>query len=239
MQRNWHYCLYIAAVYLVGVSCLTRFMKNRTAFRLRNVVFIWDVSLAIFSTFGMLRTVPEIWHVLQNYGLRFSVCNANCNSVTAFWGFAFSMSKAPELFDTALIVLKKQKLTYLHLIHHVVTLVVTWYNYMDHPALSRWVFGMNYSIHAFMYSYFALKATKVHIPTLVSMAITIAQICQMLLGLFASVVCMVFILTQTPCDTSFQVAVFAMLVYISFLYLFVNFFIHRYNVFYTKAKKVE
>ena len=41
---------------------------------------------------------------------------------------------------------------------------------------------MNFTVHAAMYSYYALKAMRIPIPTFVSMAITLAQLLQMVAG---------------------------------------------------------
>jgi hypothetical protein len=41
---------------------------------------------------------------------------------------------------------------------------------------------MNFTVHAFMYSYYALKAMNYRVPRFVSMAITVAQLSQMVGG---------------------------------------------------------
>ena len=43
--------------------------------------------------------------------------------------FMFPFSKLPELFDTVFIVLRKQKLSFLHVYHHVSIFIYCWYSY--------------------------------------------------------------------------------------------------------------
>jgi hypothetical protein len=42
----------------------------------------------------------------------------------------FCISKVPELIDTLFIVLRKQKLIFLHWFHHATVLIYSWYRYV-------------------------------------------------------------------------------------------------------------
>lgn len=59
----------------------------------------------------------------------------------------FCISKVPELIDTLFIVLRKQKLIFLHWFHHATVLIYAWYSYHDWTASGRWFVFMNYSVH--------------------------------------------------------------------------------------------
>ena len=52
-------------------------MANREPFKLRKVLFIWNLSLAFFSIMGSLRFVPEVLYVLKNFGFDYSVCSSS------------------------------------------------------------------------------------------------------------------------------------------------------------------
>lgn len=51
-------------------------MSNREPFKLRKVLFLWNLTLAAFSIMGSLRMVPETLHVLKNFGFDYSVCSS-------------------------------------------------------------------------------------------------------------------------------------------------------------------
>jgi elongation of very long chain fatty acids protein 6 len=56
------------------------------------------------------------------------------------------------------------------------------YAFKEYTAPARWFIVMNFTVHSFMYSYYALKAMNYRVPRFVSMAITVAQLSQMVGG---------------------------------------------------------
>merc|ERR1711936_480758 len=107
------------------------------------------------------RTWPEFVHTLYTAGLYHTVCTPSFleeNPVTALWTWLFVLSKLPELGDTVFIVLRKQKLIFLHWYHHVTVLVYCWYSF--------------------------LKAIRLGVPRCVAMLITSLQLLQMVVGCF-------------------------------------------------------
>ena len=84
---------------------------------MRGALAAWSACLATFSIVGFSRTFPELLHTLLSGGVEESVCNTSyltTNKVSALWTWLFIASKIPELGDTAFIVLRKQKLIFLH-----------------------------------------------------------------------------------------------------------------------------
>lgn len=115
-RAHWTMTLVWSAAYLVFVYVGSRFMAERKAYSLREPLIVWNAALAVFSIVGSLRTIPELYYVLSNYGLGFSVCNPSflLTNAYAFWGNLFLHSKLVELGDTVFIVLRKQPLIFLH-----------------------------------------------------------------------------------------------------------------------------
>ena len=172
---------YCSAAYLVIVFGLQRYMKNRAAFELRPALALWSASLAVFSLIAAVKLVPERVHVVRQYGWADSVCKVDVYpDDLVFWVFLFVLSKVIELGDTVFIVLRKQKLIFLHWYHHITSLTLAWYSLSVSQALGMWYAPMNFSVHAVMYSYYALKASKIRVPKAVSMVITVLQIVQVI-----------------------------------------------------------
>ena len=68
---------------------------------------------------------------------------------------------------------------------HICSTSVVWYtfrySYMAFKSgFSRWGMLMNYFVHSFMYTYYTLRAMKIHVPKPVAMMITTMQIAQVI-----------------------------------------------------------
>ena len=72
----------------------------------------------------------------------------------------YLISKVPELGDTIFIVLRKQRLIFLHWYHHVTVLIYCWYSFSQYTAPARWFVVMNFIVHSIMYTYYAFKALR-------------------------------------------------------------------------------
>ena len=129
--------------------------------------------------------------------------------------------------DTAFIVLRKQRLIFLHWYHHMTVLLYSWYSYKDQVAGGGWFMTMNYMVHAMMYSYYATRAAGYRVPKSCAMVITSAQMAQMAMGL--TVVALVYQWMQDgDCTSYLDNIVWASLMYLSYLVLFASFFYKTY-----------
>lgn len=148
--------------------------------------------------------------------------------ISSFWTWLFILSKAPELIDTVFVVLRKQKLIFLHWYHHATVLIFTWYAYADEASTGRWYSTMNYSVHAVMYTYYALRACGIKIPRQLAMSITISQILQMIMGTYVTIYAYYCKSMGQPCGISFSTLYAGIAIYISYFILFAQFFISSY-----------
>ena len=136
---------------------------SRPAFDLRGPLTGWSMFLAMFSIMGAARTLPEFMHTLYTHGFYHSLCIPSFieqDRVSGFWTWMFVLSKVPELGDTIFIVLRKQKLIFLHWYHHITVLIYCWYSFSQYTAPARWFVVMNFIVHSIMYTYYAFKALR-------------------------------------------------------------------------------
>ena len=188
MLSNWHQCFWYSLVYVTMIFAGKRVMKEKDRFEIRALLFLWSASLAVFSILGAARTLPELVYVVRQHGWEYSMCSPSYFvGPVRFWAYMFTVSKVYELGDTLFIVLRKQQLIFLHYYHHISVLCYVWYSYTDRPGPGRWFMVMNYTVHAFMYSYYALRACKLKIPRIVNMLLTMLQISQMIVGIVVNV----------------------------------------------------
>ncbi|OZC10553.1 GNS1/SUR4 family protein [Onchocerca flexuosa] len=204
MQENWFHSITSSIAYVISIYVGQKLMESRKPFCLDNLLIAWNIGLALFSLLGVCRMTPELlWSVREN-SFEYSICTASfAQGVTGFWTEMFALSKIAEFGDTVFIVLRKRPLLFLHWYHHVTVLVYTWHAYkvilfvdldhfffffffffQDHTASGRWFIWMNYTVHAFMYTYYALRAMRKRLPKMAAMMVTILQILQMVGGVF-------------------------------------------------------
>lgn len=75
MMKDYYWIAnYVIAAYIITIFGIQWYMKDRTPYKLRGLLFLWNLGLAIFSTWGAVRVIPEMIHLLSNYGLNFTVC---------------------------------------------------------------------------------------------------------------------------------------------------------------------
>ncbi len=228
---NWKTGFYWVVLYLVVVFGGQQWMSSRKPYKLRLALTLWNLSLAAFSIIGTLRTLPELIHVIREFGFAHSVCSNSFHTevkVSSFWTWLFIVSKAPELGDTVFIVLRKQKLIFLHWYHHITVLLFTWYSYADEASAGRWYIDMNYIVHALMYSYYAVRALGFRVPRNIAMIITISQIVQMILGTYVTYYAYYSKVNNKNCMISYSTVYAGILMYISYFLLFAHFFVNSY-----------
>ncbi|XP_066173916.1 very long chain fatty acid elongase 6 isoform X1 [Sylvia atricapilla] len=229
MQENWKKSFLFSALYAAFIFGGRHLMNKRAKFELRKPLVLWSLSLAVFSIFGAVRTGAYMLYILMTKGLKQSVCDQSfyIGPVSKFWAYAFVLSKAPELGDTIFIILRKQKLIFLHWYHHITVLLYSWYSYKDMVAGGGWFMTMNYGVHAVMYSYYALRAAGFRVSRKFAMFITLSQITQMLIGCVINY--LVFSWMQHgQCHSHVQNIIWSSLMYLSYFVLFCHFFFEAY-----------
>uniref|UniRef100_A0A8C5R3P1 Elongation of very long chain fatty acids protein n=1 Tax=Leptobrachium leishanense TaxID=445787 RepID=A0A8C5R3P1_9ANUR len=229
MQENWSKSIFFSLLYAALIFGGQRVMKERRGFELRRPLVLWSFTLAVFSIIGAIRTIWYMGNVLISRGFKESVCDSGFYSgpVSKFWAYAFVISKVPELGDTLFIVLRKQKLIFLHWYHHITVLLYTWYSYKDTVSGGGWFMTMNFTVHAFMYSYYTLKAAAIRVPRFCAMFITVTQILQMLMGIVVNVLVYTWH-HDGSCKSTTENIFWSTVMYTSYLVLFCIFFIKAY-----------
>ena len=235
MRNNWHLSIVYAVVYVSAVFGGQWYMKSREKFDLRRSLVAWNFVLAAFSIFGTIRMLPEFYHTLTARGFEHSFCSCDyTHGVSGCWSWLFILSKVPELVDTVFIVLRKQQLIFLHWYHHATVLIYCWYSAKDFTASGRWFVFMNYTVHAFMYTYYGFRALRFKIPKWVNIAITSGQISQMVFGIMINYLAYQKKKRGEPCSVSDENIQWSFFMYFTYFLLFFHFF---YNAYLASPKK--
>ena len=231
VENYWISSMAISVIYLIAIFTGRRYMESRPKYEFRIPLLVWNLLLAVFSIMGAIRVWPEFIYTLTNHGFVYSVCdNSFVYSITGFWTFMFMVSKLPELVDTLFIVLRKQKLIFLHWYHHATVLMYCWFSYSNFSATGRWFMNMNYLVHGLMYSYYACKAMRLRVPLFISQIITASQLLQMVAGVYVNWVAYQTKTNRTDivCNITDENIKWSSIMYLSYFVLFFHFFLDAY-----------
>jgi hypothetical protein len=236
MAVNWKLPIYISAVYVIVIFSIQSYMKNRQPLKLKTPLFLWNLSLGIFSILGFIRIAQELFHVLTSpNGFHRSLCvRDGMNEPMAYWSILFALSKYVELGDTIFIVLRKQPLILLQWYHHCTAMTLAWIVVPYAEPITRYYGGMNYGVHSIMYPYFALKSLKVPIPRTISKCITFLQLLQMIVAVSVNAYTEVVLGSGNSCARDSTSIKWSWAIYGSYVFLFAHFF---YKSYYSKKSK--
>ena len=233
MVANWHWSIVISAIYLVLVLGGQQFMKKRAPLDLRRVLCMWSSAHCVFSFYALCRVAPYFYYLLVTGGIRHSMCDSMGyigSMGGGVWCFLFPFSKLPELFDTAFIVLRKKRLSFLHTYHHISVFVYCWYSYAHPIGTGIWFGLINYSVHTIMYAYYAYTASGRVVSRRVAKCITILQLSQMFVGVYINYVGITSLLRDKACATNWFAISISIFFYVSYAILFGNFFYQAYII---------
>lgn len=267
VRALWSNVMIISVLYIVAVFGGIKLMKNRPAFDLIWPLRFWNLFLAVFSLWGAFRTVPFTLYTYFAIGEAPFICASGSTTYNKnAFGLAvclFVYSKIFELIDTLFLVLRKKPVNFLHWFHHCTVLAYTWDAYANHQNSGSLFISMNYTVHAVMYTYYFLAACNK--PPAWGKFVTVIQITQMVFGSYWSFRALQFthaygtmsevpaealtmdtftedVIRQHGCHMTKPNCYAAVLMYMTYLYLFSEFFVKRYILRSNKTKtpkKVE
>lgn len=86
MHQWWWLSIVYSVIYVALIYFGRSLMDKHPKFELRGPLILWNLALASFSIFGMIRCVPEMIYNLQQQGLQYTICdNSNIYGVTGYW----------------------------------------------------------------------------------------------------------------------------------------------------------
>lgn len=222
-----------SALVLLGI----RFMASREAFVLKTFSVIHSGLLCVASLVMFLGI--GYGGVLKAF--RDGPFSLFCDylpeqrGILPFWIWVYWLSKFPELLDTAILVLRKKPVIFLHVFHHAVMTLMPWLWLKANWTLVWFGCWMNCGIHVFMYFYYAASAGWGYNPWWKKL-LTSGQIVQFFLVLFSIIAFAITKYLGYPCQGDAATVWFSQGVNIVFLTFFIKFFFDSYSA---RPKKRE
>ncbi|XP_011882173.1 PREDICTED: elongation of very long chain fatty acids protein AAEL008004-like [Vollenhovia emeryi] len=209
-----------------------RYMKNRTPFKLRTIILIYDV-IQILANLWLLKlqfeagcfviltelTVKNCW---TQYA---SIIDASKWHITGWYGL---LLKIFDYIETCIFVLRKKQnqVSVLHVYHHVSNVTFVWINFKYFVDVrTAYVSIVNCTVHVIMYMYYFISAWSPNLQRMMSPIkpfITTLQMVQFLCFLY-------FLLQFLTCEVPRGVVLLFTVNIFIFLYLFYDFYKKSYT----------
>nr|XP_045608805.1 elongation of very long chain fatty acids protein AAEL008004-like [Procambarus clarkii]XP_045608806.1 elongation of very long chain fatty acids protein AAEL008004-like [Procambarus clarkii] len=215
------------------------YMKHRAPFSgLRNVMMAYNAIQVVYSAWMFYEGGMAGW---------FGDCSVFCQACDfsddpkavrmmhcCYW---YYFSKHVDFIDTLFFVLHKKNshISLLHMTHHSLMPVSTWYGVRYYPGGHNTLFGfLNCFVHVVMYSYYLLAAMGPRVRPFLwwKKYLTGLQIVQFIIVILQALL-MLFIECEAPLIVAHWVGVVA----IGFLALFADFFYSSYTAMGTVSKE--
>lgn len=229
------------AFYLIMIYTLPKILKR--PYKIKWVMAAWNLFLSVGSFLMLQGVIVDYIRRNMKYGVIEMLCDENAKhrepGAIIFWGYMFTLSKFLELFDTFFLILKNpsRPVSFLHWFHHATVLVVSWYGTLWRYSPSVYFMLINATVHCVMYFYYFL--TELGYRPTWAKAVTIIQICQMIIGTGLNISWLYMTIYQKKrclCDNWQLMTAMFVFIYVSYLILFVKFFVEKYIL---KTKKVK
>lgn len=215
-------------LYLPIVFGLKYYYKDRPAYSGTTPLIAWNFALSFLSALGSLTLIfgSDPRNLFYRHRSFSDHSEAGAAVITLF-----CITKIVEYGDTFLLCIKKRPTIFLHLYHHVTVALYCLHAVMYQAPYGHIFVFVNLNIHAVMYCYYALaimKSTKGHpLMRAVRPYITSMQLLQMFLGTAIAYTECVWPTTDNRDIVRDRNLALGM--YISYAYLFGDFWIKNYT----------
>ncbi|XP_074596383.1 putative fatty acid elongase 4 [Brevipalpus obovatus] len=220
------YVISLAILYVVIIFYLKSKLQTRAAYSLRNPLILWNFSMAAISLLFTYQFAIHLTMRIRDQGLMNGIYFQGNRSDYDIWMDFFAWSKIIELVDTLFIVFRKRPLTLLHWSHHFLTVIYVFFATRESHLLPS--FLINSSIHTAMYSYYGLRALGVNVPRQLAMALTTAQILQMIFGIAVTSMAIYFQYRGSLNSSSYFINIYSILICSYYAVLFIKYFLNAY-----------
>jgi len=228
---DWQWPTVLLVGYLATMGMLYSYMQGKKALDL----YYLRVSHNLFLSFGsfimLVGVIRAMFVVFQKGGLDAMLCDEprlQLKGSLYFWYYIFYMSKFYEFIDTAILIFRKKQVSFLHVFHHVTTVMISWLGLYSENAMQWPVIILNTTVHVFMYYYYLVQTLGGDVWW--KKYLTTGQIAQFITDLLALAVWFWYKLyLKRDCSGDPLALAFGTAVLFSFLLLFINFYVRTYR----------
>ncbi|XP_030755503.1 elongation of very long chain fatty acids protein 4-like isoform X1 [Sitophilus oryzae] len=137
------------------------FMKNRKPYELKKLLMVYNVCQIIVNVYIFLLGVKVSYTVNNFFCMPIDYTNSELAQLFIYCFHIYFINKVTDLLDTVFFVLRKKsnQISFLHLWHHCLMVIVTWMAVKYIPGGQLGIVGLvNSFVHIILYSYYFLAA---------------------------------------------------------------------------------
>ena len=221
--------VYISIIYVIFCLVAPRILQGKS-FNIDPIVRLYNLSMVILNFYIAYELYASTvgYYYWPCMPVDYSDDPRSLRIASAIWIYYFS--KIIELLDSVFFILrgKYNQLSFLHVYHHS-TMTVLWWMGANYVAGGNTVFGaaLNSVIHVVMYSYYYLASFGPRFKKYLwwKKYLTRLQITQFFINLGFL---LNYIRDPTQCEWSLELTYIKSILMISFLVLFMNFYVQTY-----------
>jgi len=222
---------WMIASYLAAIRLTTWYMQNQEKpFKLKWISAIHNLFLFLISVVMLGGMLSNTWDLYHRGGSDAIMCDSKKqfrSSKMYFWVYIFYLTKPYEFIDTFIMIFKKRELNFLHVWHHCSTFMLVWVTQAQEMNIGWISISANCLVHTFMYYYYFVASLGHQVWW--KKYLTQLQIWQFIVTTFFNCYWGYAYWKGYNCAGSIFAFWFGMFVIISFLVLFINFYIESYK----------
>lgn len=156
-----------SALYLVVVLGGQEIMRNFSPVPAKYIkwpFFLHNFLLSFASLVLLVLYLEREGLIILKYGMHDSICKASLFGEVEMYHILNYYFKYWEFADTLFLVVKKKKLMFLHVYHHMATALLCYSQIVNRTTLSWVIICLNLLVHVIMYSYYAFASIGIRCP---------------------------------------------------------------------------
>jgi hypothetical protein len=158
----------VSGGYLFVVFTLWLVMRGRERVGgwLVPVAVAHNYVLSLWSAAMFAGTCYELFKLYRASGWESLFCSTAATSKSGWlylWSYHYFLSKYLELADTVIIVLRKAPLSFLHVFHHSVVLLMSWVWLQEGLQFHFFGIAFNTFVHIIMYYFYAVSLRGIRV----------------------------------------------------------------------------
>lgn len=153
---------YVVAV--LGGQAIMRHFPAVPGHYLKVPFFLHNVLLSVESLILLLLYLEREFQLMARYGLHEAFCLRSLYFEVEMFHIINYYFKYWEFLDTFFLVIKKKKLMFLHVYHHMATAALCYSQIVNETPLSWVIICLNLTVHVIMYGYYAMTSIGIRCP---------------------------------------------------------------------------
>ncbi|WFD20282.1 very-long-chain 3-oxoacyl-CoA synthase [Malassezia caprae] len=154
--------LYVVVV--IGGQALMRPFSPVPARLVKWPFFFHNLLLSLASLLLLVLYLEKEFGFIGKHGVHDALCYGPHFHDVEMYHIINYYFKYWEFMDTVFLVIKKKKLMFLHVYHHMATAALCYSQIVNETTLSWVIIALNLAVHVIMYGYYAMASVGIRCP---------------------------------------------------------------------------